>query len=285
MKHLVSVGGGFTSTIELPLLVVEKYGRDNVDLVISCLAGESPDLWRLVEACEDMTRLKVKRITYAPYCKYLEDAPSAMWWDIWDVFFATGMMGSTRLDPCSRVLKRETLRAYIEDHYDPAQTTMHVGITAHEIDRMMAIKANWSKSGYTVEAPLCDVELVGTTKERCQRMLGWVPFLYTIDASHNNCGGFCVKAGYAQMARLLWYLPDTYAYHEMQERRFREQFERDATIMRKRKTRGGVMETTPYSLEEFRCDMERKWASMLPGFDPFDGLEDTKACTFCDTMG
>lgn len=281
MKHLVSIGGGFSSTIELPLAVIEKYGAENVDMVIACLAMESPDLWRLVKECERLTGKHIKRITYQPYRQYAEDAPEAMWWDIWDVFFQQGRMGSSLADPCSRVLKRETLRAYIQDNYPSGETVLHVGITGDEIDRMMAIQANWRRAGYRVEADLADRRTVGTSAQRCKAMLGWTPRLYEWGASHNNCGGFCVKAGHAQMARLLWYEPELYAYHEGQEGRFQRTFDTDATIMRDRVTVEGVTTSTPLSMVEFRERMQVRWIGMM--FPPFDELDQTPACSFCDS--
>lgn len=177
MRHVVSVGGGFSSTIELPLEVIRKHGAENVDLVICALAGESDDLWRLVRECERLTGKHVTRVSYAPDDdrKFAVDARFETWWGIWDVFFDQGMMGNPFADPCSRMLKRETMARYMTATYDPANTVLHVGITKNEIDRMLAIRRNWSRQGWTVEADLCDVELVGNSGERCQQMLGWQP--------------------------------------------------------------------------------------------------------------
>lgn len=299
MRHLISIGGGFSSTIELPLAVIGKYGAENADMVISCLAGESPDLWRLVQECERLTGKPVKRITYSPYRQYLEDAPPVMWWDIWDVFNQQGMMGNSLADPCSRILKRETLRAYIEDCYDPRDTVLHVGITAEEIDRMMAIQKNWGRKwtrrytladrrgtfevkmpGYRVEADLADAPRESSSTERCKALLGWTPRLYEWGASHNNCGGFCVKAGHSQMARLLWHEPDLYAYHEAKEAQFQEAHHTTATIMRDRKVVRGKSTTTPLSMRQFRDRCQSRWGGML--FPPFDELEDTPGCKWCE---
>lgn len=279
-SHLISVGGGFSSTIELPLAVIDRYGVENVDMVIACLAGESPDLWRLVKECERLTAKPVTRITYQPYRQYVVNAPEVMWWDIWDVFNQQGMMGNSLADPCSRILKRETLRAYIEDHYPPAETVLHVGITADETDRMLAIQKNWGRAGYRVEADLIDRPAHGTARQRCKALLGWMPRLYEWGASHNNCGGFCVKAGHAQMARLLWYEPELYAYHEAQEARFQQSWDTTATIMRDRITVNGVTTTMTLSMREFRERCQQRWAGMM--FPPFDELDDTPGCHWCD---
>ena len=110
MKHIVSIGGGLSSTIELPMEVIRKHGAKNVDLVIACLKGEHPDLWRLVAECERLTGKKVMRIAYCPEraSKYVIYAPESYWLSIWDVFEQVGRMGSSLADPCSRLLKRET---------------------------------------------------------------------------------------------------------------------------------------------------------------------------------
>lgn len=290
-KHFVSIGGGTASTLELPLIVIDKYGAENVDLVIAALAGESPDLWRMVEWLESETGKHVYRVAWQPVersichnvtAPYWIDAPEWSWRGIWDVFFKTGRMGSTLADPCSRLLKRETLRRFVLDHYAPGNTVMHVGITAHEIDRMIAITRNWQKIGIRVDADLADIELDGTSAERAEGILGWTPFVYAWGGSHNNCNGFCVKAGHGNMARLLYYSRDEFLYHERNEARFQALHNTDATIMRDQWVIGGERHTARLALRDFRQRMETRWASMLPGFDPFDDLEETPACYFCD---
>ena len=62
LKHVVSIGGGIASSIELPLLVKQKYG--DFEAVIACLRNEAPDLWRLVAASERMTGVKIARVSY-----------------------------------------------------------------------------------------------------------------------------------------------------------------------------------------------------------------------------
>lgn len=293
--HIISVGGGFTSTIELPLEVLKNHYKrgDKVHMVIAALAGESPDLWRLVAECERLTGQSVTRVAwqkrkqwqwYGLERAYWVNAPEWAWNDIWDVFNHVGRMGSSLVDPCSANAKRLTLRNYLLDYFNPSDSVLYVGITAHEIDRMMAIHRNWNDVGMRVEAPLCDLNLQGSSGERCQAFLSWQPLAYLEGHDHNNCDRFCVKAGHAQMARLLWYARDVYLHHERREIEFQQQFNTTATIMRDRKTIAGKVESTPLTLREFRERMEAKWRGLLPGFDPFEALEDTPACTFCESV-
>lgn len=141
--------------------------------------------------------------------------------DPWQVFFEERMMGSSRVDPCSRKLKREVLDRWLREHCDPAETLVHVGITYHEVDRMIRIRASYELRGFQVAADLADDASV-TRKwlmAQCERRYWFVPRLYRWGFSHNNCAGACVKAGQQEWARLLSYLPDVYAWWERNEAR------------------------------------------------------------------
>ena len=69
---------------------------------------------------------------------------------------------------------------------------------------------------------------------------------------HNNCGGFCIKAGQAQFERLLRAMPDRYRYHERREQELREYLGKDVAILRDRT--GGQFR--PMTLREFRERLE-----------------------------
>ena len=65
---------------------------------------------------------------------------------------------------------------------------------------------------------------------------------------HNNCGGFCVKAGQAHFKHLLEQMPERYAYHENKEQELRSYLDKDVAILRDR--RGGT--TKPLTLKDLR---------------------------------
>lgn len=282
MKHLVSVGGGFSSTIELPLEVIRRYGADNVHLFIACLKGESSDLWKLVNECERLTGLHVHRLTYAP-SGFLLDAPEYQWWSIWDVFNSVGRMGSSLADPCSRLLKRETIKKYLLQTFDLSQSVLHVGITSDEIDRALAIRKNWGAIGLRVDMDLADCPASGLSSyERSMQMLGWSPVLYERGFSHNNCGGFCVKAGHSEMGRLLYYDPALYDYHETNELLFQRKNNTSATIMRDRKTKNRVTTSYPLTMREFALRKYHEWYGVsYPVFE----ASTVSGCVFCDAAG
>lgn len=267
--HVVSVGGGISSTWLLVDRVIAKYGKENVTAVICPVANEHADVWRLVAAVESKYGIMIERIGKS--------------YSIWDIFFNEGMMGNVFVDPCSRILKREKMAAYMKANFNPDETVLHVGITADEIDRMLAIKANWKRQGYTVNAELADEPTLARDVliQMCEAEFGFIPLMYRQGMKHNNCGGFCIKAGKGQMARLLWYDRKTYLEHETMELLHQQIFNHTNTIMRDELARKGIRSVAPLTLREFRARIETRWRGMLPGFDPFDGLGETPECIFC----
>lgn len=272
---ICSVGGGISSTLLVPLKVQRDYPDANIVLLMAWLPNEHPDVLRLVGECERLTGLKVQ---------FIGTGETPM-----QVFHRVGMLGNSRVDPCSRILKREAIADYIADHYDPTDTMIAIGITAHEatrVDRRIAIRANWSARGWQTIFPLEYDETL--TRERqlelCQELCGWVPEMYQLGFEHHNCGGACVKAGKRQWSMLLWHYPHVYSEWEAGETAFRANHGKDVSILRDEWTRNGERGSTPLTLYDFRVRMQAKWASMLPGFDPFDGLDSTPACVYCEAM-
>jgi hypothetical protein len=93
-------------------------------------------------------------------------------------------------------------------------------------------------------------------------MLDWLrrdgiepPRLYAMGFPHNNCGGFCVKAGQAQFALLLRTMPDRYRYHEEQEEAMRVVVGNHSILSDRT---GGTRK--PLSLKRFREIIERQGA-------------------------
>lgn len=282
MKHVVSVGGGFTSTIELPLYMrdVLKIPVEETSYVIACLANESDDVWRMVSELEQRTGKQVVRIAYSKTDerKYVVNPRPEEYPSIWDIFDEVKMLGNSRLDPCSRVLKRETISRYLHDNFIPALTTLYVGISADEIDRTLAIQKNWTAQGFHVSFPLAEVPQEKSTQERCLEVLGWVPQAYAMGFKHNNCNKFCVKAGLKEMARLLFYDRETYLQAEQKEKLIREKHGIPWTILRRRRTIDGIYTVTSLTLEQYRIEIETD-----PKFE-FEALPEAASCYFCDSL-
>jgi hypothetical protein len=175
----------------------------------------------------------------------------------WKVFKDERLMGNHHADPCSRVLKRRLAQRWIQDHCDLHRTTLYLGLSWYEKQRIPKNRKAWSP--WITHYPMCEHPLL----DHCD-MLAEVatdgirpPRLYELGFEHNNCGGFCVKAGHAAMRHLLNVLPERYAFHEEEERKLQAYLGKPVTILQN----GNHHNRRPISLKEFR---ERCEASPIP---------------------
>jgi hypothetical protein len=169
----------------------------------------------------------------------------------WELFNDEGMIGNTRADICSRVLKRDLAREWIDTEY-PDGTTVAVGMDWQEIHRYDRAEPRWKP--HMLVAPMIDSPLLSK-----QEMMRWAkdrgvepPRLYGMGFPHNNCGGFCIKQGQGAFVNLLKMMPDRYAEHERQEESFRNQTGKDVAVLRDR--RNGT--TKPFPLKALREEHE-----------------------------
>jgi hypothetical protein len=237
VRHVVMFSGGLGSWATATR-VAERHGAADLTLLFADTLMEDEDLYRFIEASAANIGGNLVRIAEGR--------------DPWQVFHDVRYLGNTRIDPCSRLLKREFLRRYLEANFDVADTTVYLGIDWTEAHRFKAAKPRWAP--WRVEAPLCEKPY--RMKQEFIRDLAdagiEVPRLYQLGHQHNNCGGFCVKQGQAGFANLLRTMPERYRYHEQKEQEMGEFLGKKVTILRDRS--GGV--TKPISLREFRERLE-----------------------------
>ncbi len=249
LSHVVSFSGGAGSWYAARR-VVEQYGSDNVYLLFADTKIEDEDLYRFVNEAAANTGASLLQIS---------DGRTP-----WDVFRDVRFLGNTRIDPCSRILKRDLIRDYLAANFDPMRTVIYLGIDWTERHRFDRATTHWRP--WTVKAPLCDPPYID--REDMFREMEQVhgirrPRLYDMGFSHNNCGGFCVKAGQASFKRLLQKLPARYREHEEQEENLRTHLGKDIAVLRDR--RGGTFK--PMTLRQFR---ERLEADPSFEVDPYD---------------
>lgn len=151
-----------------------------------------------------------------------------------EVYGHTRFLGNSRLAPCSKILKQQPARRWLEHHADPATTTLYVGIDAGETRRIPGIRKGWAP--WRVEFPLATEP--DLTKEDMlieARACGLdPPHAYREGFSHANCAGLCVRAGQAHWLRLLDQHPDRFADYEQREQEFRAEFG-DVAILKQRR--------------------------------------------------
>jgi hypothetical protein len=231
MRHIVFFSSGIASWVAARR-VVERYGTDSTTLVFADTGIEDPDNYRFLhEAASDVG---------APLV-FLKDGRTP-----WDVFKDDRFLGNTRLATCSKRLKQEVCRRYIDSLQGPI--TVYLGIDGMESHRIPAIQKGYEP--YAVDFPLCwdpwltrpDFFALAEARKLAP------PRLYTLGFSHANCGGFCVKAGHSAFKHLLEVFPDRFKYHEKREEELRTYLDKNVSILRDRK--GG--DTKPMTLKTFR---------------------------------
>jgi hypothetical protein len=275
MRHIISVGGGLTSTLYTTERVIQLYGKENTRLIMAKLPNEDPDVWKLCDAVSQYFGVSIEYIG-------LNLTP-------WDVFFKERFLGNSRIDPCSKLLKRKVAARWLRENCDKSNTILHVGITKHEIDRMLAITENYKQQGWSVDAPLYDFDMSREDQMKdCEQRFGFVPRLYRYGFTHNNCGGACVKAGMKEWGRLLYYIPDVYHWWEFNERKFRNEVG-DFTILKEVK-KG---ERKNLTLTNWRRRCEYWWKKLgIPDDGSIDyntlprvkELPDNPACMWCSAI-
>ena len=202
MKRIISFSGGLGSYMAAQR-VVDEFGAEDCTLLFTDTLTEDPDTYRFMDESAAHLGLTVTTI---------KDGR-----DIWGVFEDVKFMGNSRVDPCSRVLKRELARKWMEENTDPTDAVLYVGIGWDEIHRMDNITKHWAP--FTVEAPLTEPPYLSRNDiiEHLHGIGIEEPDLYKLGFAHNNCGGFCIKTGQAQFLKLLKTMPERYAHHEKQQ--------------------------------------------------------------------
>jgi len=158
------------------------------------------------------------------------------------VFKDVRMLGNSRLDPCSRILKREMATKWVKKNYpDPKDVVLYIGMDWTEEHRYLRSKRFWQP--YEVQATLLEKPYLMKDD-----MIAWLndegidePRLYKLGFPHNNCGGGCIKAGQAHFKHLHKALPEVYAEWEREEEKMRQFLDRDVSILKDR--RGGTTKT------------------------------------------
>lgn len=238
MKHVVQFSGG-TCSWAAAKRVAERHGTGDLILLFADTNYEDKDTYRyLHEAAENVGGTLIK----------IADGR-----DPWQVFRDERMLGSSRFDPCSKILKRQLIDRWMKANCDPADTIRYVGIHWSESDRYDSLKARLT--AWNVQAPMCEAPFMGV-----KQMEAWSEAeglrkqdLYVMGFPHANCGGRCVKGGQANWARLYHHRRTDYLDCEEKEAEVRELLG-DVSILRDR--RGG--ESKPLTLAEFRSRLEAK---------------------------
>jgi hypothetical protein len=248
VKHVVMYSGGMGSWATAKR-VIAQHGVDNTLLVFTDTkgkddqnehAGEDPDTYRFID--ETVQEMGVELVR-------LEDGRN-----VWEVYKAVRFIGNSSLAPCSHHLKQKVAMKWIRNTFQPDECVVYIGIDWTEAHRTAAPTRNYAP--YEVKYPMCEEPYI--TK---WDMIRWCnslgirePRSYALGFPHNNCGGFCCRAGHAQFKILLEKNPERYAYHEQKEQEMREYLGKDVSVLSRKigKTKH------PLTLVQLREELERR---------------------------
>ena len=244
MVYQISFSGGIGSAVSA-LTALEKGLEFN--LIFADTLIEDEDLYRFND---DVARACGKQVIH------LTDGRTP-----WDVYVDKRWIGNTRTAHCSTELKTIPIRKWLDENADPMDPLI-LGMEMSELDRIERAQKQWAPRPvesllvkYGIYRPAFDAVLArhGIKKPR----------LYGEGYEHNNCGGFCCKAGLVQFERLYRNNPERYAYHEKEMERAMAEIGKTARPFL-RKTYGSDIQYL--TLRDFREELEA--GSMeLPMFD------------------
>jgi hypothetical protein len=247
MNHVVMFSGGIGSWATASRVATD-HGTDDLTLLFADTLVEDPDTYRFLrESARQVGGTLVE----------VADGRTPF-----QVFHDDHFLGNARLANCSKYLKQQPCRDWLETNCDPTDTTVYVGIDWTETHRMPAIVAGWQP--YPVRAPLTEPPYHAKSQmvENARRAGLTPPAAYADGFPHANClDQGCVRGGQAYWERLLRAKPDVFARTEQAEQDIRRtEWGRDAAMLRSRV--GG--ESRPLTLTEFRETLERQ-PSMFDG--------------------
>ena len=194
MTYQISFSGGLGSGVSA--LVAHDKGLD-FNLIFADTLIEDEDLYRFND---DIARATGKTIIH------LKEGRTP-----WEVFVDSRWIGNTRTAHCSTELKTKPVMAWLAENAD-AMDPLVLGMDWSEMDRIERAQKNRAPrpvvsllNQFSIERPEYDLILnrYGIRKPR----------LYGMGFSHNNCGGFCCKAGLVQFERLYRLMPKRFAFH------------------------------------------------------------------------
>lgn len=239
MKHIIFYSGGLGSWMTANK-VIQQYGKENIVLLFTDTMIEDEDLYRFLDETSQDFGIPVTRIADGR--------------DVWEVFRDVKFIGNSRIAQCSHILKQKKSKQWIKENFKPDECILYLGIDWTEQHRKEAPTKNWFP--YPVEFPLCEepyINKIDIIKDLENRGIE-IPRLYKKGFSHNNCGGFCVRAGQGHFITLLREMPERYKYHEEKEQEMREFLDRDDVSILTR-TKNGIKENL--TLKQLREEYER----------------------------
>lgn len=252
VKHVVSVSSGAPSAL-LALKVIGAYGAENVACIFADTGVEHPDNYRFLADLK-AAGLQIEALSIGKTPEDLQREQATLFTQV--------------LAPCTRILKLEPIRAYVQGlQVDGYLVFMHVGYTVEDASRMEDTRRNWLTNNVMPRFMLVDEQYNRHRVQTEMKQRGFIlPETYRLNFPNANCiaQGGCVKGGKSYMQRMLTHFPQFYAKREKLEaeirltqyRKQRAQGVRVADVKLYTQLRDATRQSGRVTLKTFRLEYE-----------------------------
>lgn len=236
MKHIVFYSSGIGS-FAAATRVKEQHGSDNLILLFADTGVEDADNYRFLK--ESAAHIGGELVIVSRGENVFENWRS------------NSAIANSRMPFCSFDLKHDPCRKWLKANATP-EDIYYVGIDWSEIHRLPKIEAGWAPN--KVVAPMVEPPYLSKQQTLNIALESGIqpPRLYSLNFSHSNCGGGCVRAGIAHWRHLYKVLPDVYARWEFEEEKQRQNLGKNVSIL----TRVIDGEKRPLTLAQLREEIE-----------------------------
>lgn len=207
-----------------------------------------PTVDRMPERKAHLAKLRVAAMEAVPGLVWLADGRTP-----WEVYRDEKYIGNSRVDPCSKILKRQLLDRWMNENHGNARPTTPrvVGLGEWERERFeghyetlkngkkvwrAGLAERMAAKGWVFRAPLIYFRPTFSRNGIYQ----WLdregidpPALSEEGFDTNNCGGVCCKMGLKQAAKAYHRRPERYRYSAAEEKACQEQIGTDCTMLRR----------------------------------------------------
>lgn len=206
-----------------------RYLSGKAEALTDLRGGTPTDRAAMVKARKkELADLRQKTMSQIPGLVWLSEGRTP-----WEVFHDERYVGNSRVDPCSKILKRKLLDRWVSENCGYG-TIHYLGLDWAEPGRRERFSAAFSPR--LTAFPMAEQPwLAKSMVLQLARDRGITPpRLYSFGFKHANCGGWCCKFGQSQAKRLLDWLYDYYLFCEQEEQALREFLGKDVACLRDR---------------------------------------------------
>jgi hypothetical protein len=245
MKHIVSLSGGIGSYFTLKR-VLEKQPKEDVIAVFCDTLAEDGDLYRFLNDIENKLDIKILKLCYGK-------SPI-------ELAYEQNFVYNSRVANCSKILKSRLFKKWLKENFKQNECILYLDIDFTESHRCNAIIKNYKP--YKVEFPMLEKPYI--YKSEMIDMLSndniEIPRLYKLGFSHNNCKGFCFKAGIGHFKKLYEKDKNFYLECENREQVLINKIGKEVAILKRKgkpftlKQLRELIENEPTQLSLFECN-------------------------------